>query len=98
MRRGSITIIDRSGSLAIALSVVRACGIPWLIHGFLPTNSATSQCSNSPRTGVPSMWPLTSASPVFSWAMALDRKRAPNALSVAVEYVPPRWFPWPPPP
>ena len=85
MRRGSITIIERAGSLAIAFSVVRAWGMPWLIHGFLPTNRATSQCSNSPRTGVPSIRPLTHASPVFSWAMALDRNRAPNALSVAVE-------------
>ena len=87
VRRGSMTIIDRSGSLAIAFSVVRACGMPWLIHGFLPTNSATSQCSKSPRTGVPSMRPLTQNSPVFSWASALERKRAPNAWSVAVEYV-----------
>ena len=93
-----MTTIERAGSLAIALSVVRAWGMPWLSQGFLPTNSATSQCSNSPRTGVPSIRPLTSASPVFSWAMALERNLAPKALSVAVEYVPPRWFPCPPPP
>ena len=59
VRRGSMTTIERAGSLAIALSVVRACGMPWLSHGFLPTNRATSQCSNSPRTGVPSIRPLT---------------------------------------
>jgi hypothetical protein len=35
---------------AISLSVVRACGMPWLCHGFLPTNTATSACSKSPRT------------------------------------------------
>ena len=34
-----MTIIDRAGSLAIAFSVVRARGMPWLIHGFLPTKS-----------------------------------------------------------
>src|SRR5947209_6025907 len=32
---GSITIIARPGSAAIALSVVRAWGMPWEIHGFL---------------------------------------------------------------
>ena len=51
------------GSLAIALSVVRACGMPWLIHGFLPTKNATSQCSNSPRTALPNIGPLTQISP-----------------------------------
>ena len=50
LRRGSMTISARSGSLAISLSVVRACGMPWDCHGFLPMNSATSACSTSPRT------------------------------------------------
>ena len=81
--RGSITIIARPGSAAIALSVVRACGMPWEIHGFLPTKNATSQCSKSPRSGVPNILPMTSTSPVFSCEMALARNRTPSALSVA---------------
>ena len=49
VRRGSMTISARSGSRAISLSVVRACGMPWDCHGFLPMKSATSACSMSPR-------------------------------------------------
>ena len=64
--------------------VSRAWGKLCDCHGFLPTNTATSQCSKSPRTGVPNMRPLTQISPVFSWAMALERNLAPNARSVAV--------------
>ncbi len=84
VRRGSITMIERAGSLAMFLSVSRAWGMLCDCHGFLPTNRATSQCSKSPRTGVPNMSPLTQISPVFSCAMALERNFAPNALSVAV--------------
>ncbi len=73
MRRGSITIIARSGSRAISLSVVRARGMECDCHGFLPTNSARSQCSKSPRTIVPNIFPLTQNSPVFSWASAFER-------------------------
>jgi hypothetical protein len=60
-----MTTIDRFGSAAIAFSVVRACGMPWLIHGFLPGKNATSQCSKSPRSGVPNILPITSISPVL---------------------------------
>ena len=49
---GSMTIIDRSGSFAISRSVTRARGKLCDIHGFLPTNTDTSACSNSPR-----VWP-----------------------------------------
>ena len=65
-------------------SVSRAWGKLCDCHGFLPTKRATSQCSKSPRTGVPNMSPLTQTSPVFSWAMALERYFAPNARKVAV--------------
>ena len=73
VRRGSITINARPGSRAISFSVVRACGMLWDIHGFLPTNIATSACSKSARVNVPSILPLTQNSPVFSCARALDR-------------------------
>ena len=53
--RGSMTTIDRSASLAIAFNVVRAWGMPWLIHGFLPMKNATSHSSNSPRTALPNI-------------------------------------------
>ena len=79
-----MTMSERAGSLAMLRSVSRACGKLCDCHGFLPTNTATSQCSKSPRTGVPSISPLTHASPVFSCAIALDRYFAPNARSVAV--------------
>ncbi|CKQ99253.1 Uncharacterised protein [Mycobacterium tuberculosis] len=46
---GSITIIDRPGSLAISLSTTRARGKLCDIHGFFPTNTDTSAFSNSPR-------------------------------------------------
>ena len=95
---GSMTTIDRSGSLAIAFNVVRARGIPWLMYGFLPTKNATSQESNSPRTGAPNISPLTQISPPFSCAIADDRYLPPNALNDAEPYDPPRWFPCPPPP
>ena len=42
-------MIARAGSLAISFSTVRARGKPWLCHGFLPTNRATSACSKSAR-------------------------------------------------
>ncbi len=45
---GSMTIIDRAGSLAMSFSTTRARGKLCDIHGFLPTNTATSACSNSP--------------------------------------------------
>ena len=67
----------------MALSVVRACGIPWLIHGFLPGKNATSQCSKSPRNGVPNILPMTSISPVFSCAIAFVLNRTPSAPCVA---------------
>ena len=75
VRRGSMTISARAGSRAISFSVVRARGKPCDCHGFLPTKTPTSACSKSPRTWVPSIWPLTQNSPVFSWASALERKR-----------------------
>jgi hypothetical protein len=50
---GSITIIDRSGSLEISRSTTRARGKLWDIHGFLPMNTETSACSNSPRVWLP---------------------------------------------
>ena len=73
VRRGSMTIIARSGSLAISLSTVRARGKPWDCHGFLPTKTATSACSKSPRMWPPNILPFTQNSPVFSWASAFDR-------------------------
>ena len=47
-----MTIIERSGSLAISRSTTRARGKLCDIQGFLPTNTETSACSNSPR-----VWP-----------------------------------------
>ena len=52
VRRGSITTIERSGSLAIWRRTRRASGKPWLFHGFLPKNTATSVCSQSARVWV----------------------------------------------
>ncbi len=49
VRRGSTTIRQRAGSFAISRSVVRARGMLCENHGFLPRNSATSQCSKSAR-------------------------------------------------
>ena len=68
-----MTTSARSGSRAISFSVVRAWGKPCDCHGFLPTNSATSQCSKSPRIEPPNIFPFTQNSPVFSWASALLR-------------------------
>lgn len=85
VRRGSSTIIDRAGSRASSFSVVRARARPWLCHGFLPTKTATSASSKSPRTCVPSIFPFTQNSPVFSWASAFDRKREPIAARVPDE-------------
>ena len=85
VRRGSRTIIERAGSRAISLRVVRARAMPWLCHGFLPTKSATSASSKSPRTWVPSILPLTQNSPVFSWASAFERNREPMAARVPAE-------------
>ncbi len=68
-----MTISARSGSRAISLSVVRACGMPWDCQGFFPMKSATSACSKSPRTMAPSIRALTQNSPVFSWARAFER-------------------------
>ena len=84
VRRGSMTTSDRPGSRAISFSVVRAWGMLWLCQGFLPTNTATSACSKSARTIVPSMWWLTQNSPVFSWARALERNRPPTARNSAL--------------
>ena len=47
LRRGSTTMRQRAGSLAISFSVTRACGKLWDIQGFLPRKNATSQCSKS---------------------------------------------------
>ena len=79
-----MTISDRPGSRAISFSVVRARGMPWLCHGFLPTKTATSACSKSARTIAPSIWSLTQNSPVFSWARALERNRPPTARSESI--------------
>ena len=56
--------------------LVRARAIEWLCHGFLPMNRATSACSKSARTIVPSIRPLTQNSPVFSCASALEPSAA----------------------
>ena len=78
-----MTIIVRFGSFAMAFSVTRAWGIECDCQGFFPRNTATSQCSKSLRVIVPSMFPATRNSPVFSWASALDRYRDPRALRMA---------------
>ncbi len=87
VRRGSMTMSDRSGSAAIAFSVGRACGKPCAIHGFLPTKTAT--CARSKSGAVWVTWPNRCASiqisPVFSWASALDENRTPSAERVAPE-------------
>ena len=63
----------RAGSAAMAFSVTRARGIECECQGFLPRNSATSQCSKSARVAVPMTRSETQNSPVFSWASALER-------------------------
>ncbi len=83
VRRGSSTTMDRSGSRAIAFNVVRACGKLCDCHGFLPTKTATSACSMSPRTKPPRILPLTQNSPVFSCASAFERYRLPRTARVA---------------
>ena len=83
VRRGSITIIVRSGSLPMARRTRRASGKPWLCQGFLPRNTATSACSKSARVWARYRRASTKASPVFSWAMALDRNWAPSRLVTA---------------
>lgn len=95
---GSITISDRFGSLAISLSTTRARGKLCDIHGFLPTNTDTSACSNSPRVWPPYSCASTHASPVFSCANAFDRYFDPSAFRNAPLYAPPRWLLCPPPP
>ena len=72
VRRGSSTIMERAGSLAISRSVTRARSKPWECHGFLPTKTATSACSKSGSGRPPNIWRSTQNSPVFSWARALD--------------------------
>ena len=37
----------------MAFNVVRAWGMPCVIHGFFPMKRPTSQCSKSPRNGTP---------------------------------------------
>ena len=99
--RGSITISDRAGSLAISFKTTRERGKPCECHGFLPTNIATSARSKSGvvwQRGRPNSWPSTHDSPVFSCASAFDMYRTPNAARVEAAYAPPRWLPWPPPP
>ena len=74
VRRGSTTMSVRAGSLAMALRRTRARGMEWEFHGFLPRNSATSQCSKSARIiAEPNMRWATQNSPVFSCARALER-------------------------
>jgi hypothetical protein len=73
VRRGSITMSVRAGSRDSSCSVTRARGIECECHGFLPRNSATSQCSKSARVVEPIMRCPTQNSPVFSWASALER-------------------------
>lgn len=68
-----MTIIDRAGSLAISFSTTRARGKLCDIHGFLPTNTATSACSNSPLVWPPYNCPSIQDSPVFSCANAFER-------------------------
>ena len=84
VRRGSITTMARSGSLEMARRVRRASGKPWLCQGFLPRNTATSVFSMSERVWARYRRASTKASPVFSWAMALDRYWAPSRLVTAV--------------
>ena len=66
VRLGSMTIIDRSGSLAISLRTLRASGNPWLFQGFLPRKMVTSECSMSARVWARYSRASTKASPVFS--------------------------------
>ena len=86
-----MTIIERCGSLAISRRTTRARGKLCDIHGFLPTNTATSACSNSPRVWPPYSCASTHASPVFSWASAFERcerrARAQRAAVGAAEVV-----------
>ena len=76
---GSITIMARAGSRAISRSVGLALGMPCDCQGFLPTNSASSQCSKSPVAKFPIIRSDTQNCPVFSWASALDRYFPPRA-------------------
>ncbi|SKU17385.1 Uncharacterised protein [Mycobacteroides abscessus subsp. abscessus] len=75
-----MTIIERCGSLAISLSTTRARGKLCDIHGFFPTKTDTSAYSNSPRVCPPYRFLSIQASPVFSWASALERYLDPMAL------------------
>ena len=98
LRRGSMTIRLRFGSFSISRSTTRVRAKPCDCHGFLPMNTATSQCSKSPCVPAPIILPSTQNSPVFSCASAFERYRLPSAVSVLSAYVPPRWLPWSAPP
>ena len=94
---GSITTIERCSSLAIAFNVVRACGMLWLIHGFLPTKKATSLVE-LPTYGVAehgAVHPDLAALLLSHGAAAVH---AAEALVQRSAVRPTRWLPCPPPP
>ena len=77
--------IDRPAPLRIGRDVTqnrRARWKPCDCQGFLPTKTATSVCSKSPRTPVPNITCSTQNSPVFSCANALELKTIPSARRV----------------
>ena len=84
LRRGSMTISVRAGSFWISRRITRVRAKPCDCQGFLPTKTATSQCSKSPWMPEPVILPCTQASPVFSCASALDRYWMPERLDRAV--------------
>ena len=96
---GSMTIIERCGSLAISFSTMRARGKLCDIHGFLPMNTddlgvlelAARVAAEELRVD-PGLAGLLLGERV----RAVARRRAPCRNAPA--YAPPRWFPWPPPP
>lgn len=61
----------------------RARGMPWLCHGFLPTNTVTSAWATSACMLPPSILPFTQNSPVFSCESAPALNFDPSARSVA---------------
>ena len=74
VRRGSITIIFRSGSFLISLTALRALLKPCASQGLQPSTTSRSQCSMSSavwQIWSPNSLPLTQKSPVFSCESAL---------------------------
>jgi len=74
VRRGSITMILRSGSFLIAFSACRALLNPCASHGLQPITNSRSHSSTPSAVWqfcAPNILPLTQKSPVFSWDSAL---------------------------